>query len=125
MKQATTAPESASEKGREMQSKDHESQQRDDAASAPLPHESDQSVESQHEHEPHDVGRQAHDDIERGVVDTDRRGGDDYQRDTQRDEHVNVNSEGARRASPERRTKPQAEIALHCMPRMTLHGAVA
>ncbi len=44
------------------------------------------------DHEPRDVGKQAHEDVERGVVDTDRRGGDDYQRDTQRDEHANINS---------------------------------
>ncbi|KXU87185.1 hypothetical protein CR51_35765 [Caballeronia megalochromosomata] len=92
MKQAKTAPEGAPERGREMASKDRKTQARDDAANAPLPHEVDQSVESQDEHDARDVGKQAHEDIERGLVDTDRRGGDDYQRDTQRDEHVNVNS---------------------------------
>nr|WP_245933187.1 hypothetical protein [Caballeronia novacaledonica] len=76
-----------------MASKDRKTQARDDASNVPLPHEADQNVESQHEHAPRDVGMQAHEDIERGLVDTDRRGGDDYQRDTQRDEHVNANSD--------------------------------
>jgi hypothetical protein len=92
MKQATTAPESAPERGREMQSQNPERRAQDDASNAPLPHETDQSVESQNDREPREVGKQAHEDIERGVVDTDRRGGDDYQRDTQRDGHANVNS---------------------------------
>ena len=92
MKQAQKEPESAPERGREMESKDRETQVHDDASNAPLPHEADQNVESQHEHGARGVGKQAHEDIERGLVDTDRRGGDDYQRDTQRDEHVNVNS---------------------------------
>jgi hypothetical protein len=96
MKQATTAPTSAPERGREMESRRREAQTRDDASNAPLPHEADQSVESQNDHEPRDVGKQAHEDVERGVVDTDRRGGDDYQRDTQRDDHANVNSGGTR-----------------------------
>ncbi|SAK75396.1 hypothetical protein AWB82_04780 [Caballeronia glebae] len=99
MKQSNTAPESVPERGRELASKDHEKQARDDASNAPLPHEADQNVESQHEHDARDVGKQAHEDIERGLVDTDRRGGGDYQRDTQRDEHANVNSDegGARK----------------------------
>lgn len=97
MKQANTAPESVPERGREMESKDRGTQRKDDAANAPLPHETDQHVESQHEDEARDVGKQAHEDIERGVVDTDRWGGEDYQRDTQRDEHANVNS-GAKRS---------------------------
>jgi hypothetical protein len=97
MKPTTTAPQSAPERGREKASRDLERQLRDDASNAPLPHESDQSVESQHEHAPRDVGKQAHEDIESGLVDTDRRGGGDYQRDTQRDEHVNANSDGGKR----------------------------
>ncbi|SAL03840.1 hypothetical protein AWB78_06698 [Caballeronia calidae] len=92
MKQASTAPQSAPERGREMASKDRETQAHDDASNAPLPHEADQNVESQHEEDAREVGKQAHEDIERGLVDTDRRGGDDYQRHTQRDEQVNVNS---------------------------------
>jgi hypothetical protein len=100
MKQANKEPESVPERGREMSSKDRGTQIHDDAANAPLPHEADQNVESQHEHEARDVGRQAHEDIERGLVDTDRRGGDDYQRDTQRDDHVNVNSGEGRSRKP-------------------------
>jgi hypothetical protein len=95
MKQSNKEPESAPERGREMSSKNRETQSRDDAANAPLPHEADQNVESQHEHDPREVGKQAHEDLERGLVDTDRRGGDDYQRNTQHDEHANVNSEDA------------------------------
>ena len=98
MKQTNTTPASAPDRGREMAIKDRATQTHDDASNAPLPHEADQSVESQHEHEPRDVGMQAHEDIERGLVDTDRRGGDDYQRDTQRDEHANVNSDEGRSA---------------------------
>jgi hypothetical protein len=94
MKQATTAPASAPERAREMESRQRGASSRDDASNVPLPHEADQSVESQNDHEPRDVGKQAHEDVERGVVDTDRRGGDDYQRDTQRDDHANVNSGG-------------------------------
>jgi hypothetical protein len=85
MKQSNTAPQSVPERGRETQSQE-------DASNAPLPHETDQNVESQHEHGAREVGKQAHEDLERGLVDTDRRGGSDYQRDTQRDEHANVNS---------------------------------
>ncbi|WP_250513258.1 hypothetical protein [Caballeronia sp. INDeC2] len=83
-----------------MASKDGETQGHDDASNAPLPHERDQNVESQHEDDAREVGEQAHEDIERGLVDTDRRGGGDYQRETQRDEHVNENSDEAR--SPKR-----------------------
>lgn len=100
MKQASKEPESAPERGREMSSKDRETQIHDDAANAPLPHEADQNVESQHEHDARDVGRQAHEDIERGLVDTDRRGGEDYQRGTQRDDHANVNSGEGRMRKP-------------------------
>lgn len=100
MKQANKEPESVPERGREMSSKDRETQLKDDAANAPLPHEADQNVESQHEHGARGVGRQAHEDVERGLVDTDRRGGEDYQRDTQRDEHANVNSGKARKREP-------------------------
>ncbi|MDR5779565.1 hypothetical protein QCE63_09000 [Caballeronia sp. LZ065] len=91
MKQSNKEPASAPERGREVSSSERETQARDDAANAPLPHEADQNVESQHEHDPREVGKQAHEDLERGLVDTDRRGGDDYQRDTQQDEHANVN----------------------------------
>jgi hypothetical protein len=91
MKQATTAPQSAPEHGREMQTKTKTS---DDDTNVPLPHEADQSVESQDDHEPREVGKQAHEDVNSGLVDTDRRGGDDYQRASQRDEHVNANSGG-------------------------------
>ncbi|AET89345.1 MULTISPECIES: hypothetical protein [Caballeronia] len=83
MKQSNTAPQSVPEQGREMASKDRDTQAHDDASNAPLPHETDQSVESQHEEEARDIGKQAHEDIERGLVDTDRRGGSEYQRQTQ------------------------------------------
>jgi hypothetical protein len=92
MKQSNKEPESAPEQGREMSSKHRPTQSHDDASNAPLPHEADQNVESQHEHDAREVGKQAHEDIERGLVDTDRRGGDDYQRQSQHDEHANVNS---------------------------------
>jgi hypothetical protein len=100
MKQTNITPASAPERGREMASKDRETQAHDDASKAPLPHETDQDVESQHEDQARDVGTQAHEDIERGLVDTDRRGGGDYQRDTQRDDLANVNTDERRSREP-------------------------
>ncbi|GAB5100104.1 hypothetical protein [Caballeronia sp. TF1N1] len=94
MKPVKTAPESAPERGREMSSKDEQTQVDDDSSNAALPHEADQSVDSQDEHEPREVGKQAHDDVKRGLVDTDRRGGGAYQEATQRDDHANENSGG-------------------------------
>jgi hypothetical protein len=106
MKQSTIAPEGVTDQGRELESRNAGQQKGDDAADTPLPHEAEQSPESQHEEGTREVGEQAHRDVERGLVDTDRRGGDEYQKQTQRDEHANVNSSDRTRRGPERVAKP-------------------